>query len=177
MIVDLILVLLGILTAGILVTAVGFFILRVPFVPTPRHIASAMIGMIEWKGNERVIDLGAGDGRLLEAVKKQYPSVTAIGCEIVPTVWLLGRVRAMLKRSGVQLHLRSLFHEDVSKADVVFLYLFPGVIEKLSEKFDRELKPGTMVVCQTFGLRNKKPEKEMRVPRFGSEVSVFLYRF
>jgi hypothetical protein len=136
-----------------------------------------MMEMVAWKGGETVMDLGAGDGRLLEAVKKTYPGTTVIGCEIVPTVWLFGVLKATLKRSGVQLHLRSLFREDVSKADVVFLYLFPEVIEKVKSKLDRELKPGTMVICQTFGFNDRVPVREVRVPRWGSKVSVFLYRW
>jgi len=175
--IDLLIGLLAIVTVLLSVTVVWQLFIRVPFVPTPGHIAEAMIGLVMWKGTEHVIDLGAGDGSLLEAVKRRYPGVHAYGCEIVPTVWLLGWLRALALRTGVKLRLRSMFSEDISNADVIFLYLFPEVMEKLKTKFDAELKPGTPVITQTFGFAGKTPITELRLPRLGSEVSVFLYRW
>lgn len=160
-----------------MVTVVYQLFIKIPFVPTPGHITDAMISLIEWKGDETIIDLGAGDGRVLEEIKKRYPGAIARGCEIVPTVWLLGVFRAFMKRSGVRLRLGSMFHEDVSHADVIILYLFPGAMEKLSQKFERELPIGTRILCHTFGLKNRVPEREIRVPRLGGDVSVFLYRW
>jgi trans-aconitate methyltransferase len=165
------------MTLLILLTAIAVFVLRVPFVATPSHIADAMINLIDWKGTETVIDLGCGDGRLLEAVKKRYPKITAIGCELSPVIWLMGVLRSMVLRTGVQVYFRSIVTQDVSQTDVVFLYLFPHVMQKLQMKLDAELKPGTIVVCQTFGFPNRVPDKTIRVSRFGSEVSVFLYRW
>lgn len=164
-------------TLLLVITVVWQLFIRVPFVPTPAHIAEAMMGLVEWKGTEQVIDLGAGDGSLLEAVKRRHPGVHAQGCEIVPTVWLLGYVRALVLRTGVKLRLGSMFNEQVSDADVIFLYLFPEVMEKLKGKLDAELKPGTPVITQTFGFAGKTPVTELRLPRLGSEVSVFLYHW
>lgn len=154
-----------------------YLIFGVPFIPTPRHIADTMIGLVPWKGGETVIDLGAGDGSLLEAIRKARPDTTVRGCEIVPTVWMLGRLRAFIKRSGAKLQWRSMFRENITDADVVFLYLFPEVMEQLRAKLDTELKPGAYVVCQTFGFKDMHPLKEVRVPRLGGEVSVYLYQW
>lgn len=165
------------LTVALVVTALYHLLLGVPYVPTPRHITDAMISLIPWKGNEQVIDLGAGDGRVLEAIKHRYPQVKASGCEVVPTIWLLAIVRAFVRRSGVRLALRSMFKEDLSQADVVVLYLFPTLMKRLEEKFDHELKPGAYVVTHTFGFPNRTPLRTVRLPRLGGEVSVFLYQW
>jgi hypothetical protein len=159
------------------VTAAYYLAFGVPFIPTPHHIADAMIGLVPWKGGETVIDLGAGDGSLLEAVKKARPDTTVRGCEIVPTVWLLGVLRSFIRQSGVKLRLKSMFRENISDADVVFLYLFPHVIEELKAKLDHELRPGAYVVCQTFGFKDVRPLKEVRMLRLGGEVSVYLYQW
>lgn len=132
-----------------------------------------MIGMVPWRGNETVFDLGAGDGRILLAVKKRFPGVTAVGCEIAPTVWLLGKLR--LLGSGVRLHLKSALREDVRSADVVLLYLFPHLLRALAEKFDRELKPGTLVVSQTFAFPGRVPLEVRRARGLTGEVSVYCY--
>lgn len=159
------------------VTALWQLFIRVPFVRTPPHIAHAMIGLVPWRGGERVVDLGAGDGSLLAAVRSARPDVRAHGREIVPTVWLLGVVRAFIGRSGVRLEYGSLFTEDLSQADVVFVYLFPELMERICIKLNAELKPGSWVVCHTFGFKGVTPERETRARRFGSDVPVYLYRW
>lgn len=176
-VIDLVIGLLVILTFVLTVTAIWQFMARVPFVRTPVHIAQVMIGLVPWKGGETVIDLGAGDGSLLEAIRHAQPGTTVFGREIVPTVWLLGMVRALITRNGIHLRLGSLFNEDLSRADVVFVYLSPSFMKQLKAKFDAELKPGSWVVSHTFGFKGMQPEREVRVPRLGSEVSVYLYRW
>lgn len=175
--IDLVILALAGITAFIVITLLYHFLTPVPFVPTPAHIIDAMIGLIPWKGHEVVYDLGAGDGRILEAIKRLHPSVTVRGCEFVPSIWILARLRALVRKSGVRVALQSMRTVDVSRADVVVLYLFPALMGELAEKFDRELRPGAYVVTQTFGFPTKNPLKEVRVPRFGGEVSVFLYRW
>lgn len=177
MLINAIIVGLVLVTAFVVVTGIFLVIVGVPSVPTPLHIADAMIGLIPWKGNELVMDLGAGDGRLLERIKASHPDVTVFGCEIVPTIWLMGRLRSLIRRSGVKVQLQSLRSVDVSQADVIFLYLFPGLMKELEERFNRELKSGTYVAAQTFGFPTKKALKEIRVPRLGGEVSVWVYRW
>ena len=46
---------------GIVTFVLHLFILRVPYVPTPRKVVQAMVGMAGLKGGETVYDLGAGD--------------------------------------------------------------------------------------------------------------------
>ena len=173
----LVLGLLVLMTLLIAICAAAVFILRVPFVSTPPHIADAMSKLVDWKGDETVVDLGCGDGRLLERLKKRVPGISAIGCELSPVVWLIGVVRSVVLRTGVRVRFRSVFRQDLSGADVVVLYLFPHLMQALEEKLDRELRPGTAVLCQTFGFPDRRPEQTVRVSRFGSQVSVFLYRW
>lgn len=175
--VDIVIGLLAFFTLTLAVTVLWQLFIRVPFIRTPSHIAAAMIALVPWKGGENVIDLGAGDGSMLEAVRRARPDTRASGREIVPTIWLLGVLRALVTRSGVRLKLGSLFREDLSQADVVFVYLFPALMERIRAKLDAELKPGSWVVCHTFGFKDRTPEKTMRLPRLGSEVTVYLYRW
>lgn len=165
------------ITLGVVMTFGMHLALGVPYVPTPPHIVQAMLDLIEWRGEETVYDLGAGDGRFLLAAKDRCPGIRAIGCEAVPTVWALARVRIFLRGGGIRMRLCRMQRIDVRDADIVLLYLFPGLMQELAAKFDRELRPGTIVIAHTFGFADRVPERTLRVPRLGGEVDVFLYRW
>lgn len=175
--IDLVLGIALLLTLGVVVTGGMHLALGAPYVPTPPHIVQAMLHLVEWRGEETVYDLGAGDGRFLLAAKERYPGIRAIGCEAVPTVWALARVRMLLQGSDIRMRLCRMQRMDVRDADVVFLYLFPGLMQELEAKFDRELRPGTIVIAHTFGFADRVPVRTVRVPRLGGEVDVFLYRW
>ncbi len=136
-----------------------------------------MIELVPWKGRRTVYDLGCGDARILIAAKKMHPSIRAVGCEIVPTIWLLAVLRRFLSRTDVTLHLRSVFREDLRDADVLFLYIMPFLIAKLMPKFRRELKDGTIIVCRSFPLPGVTPLQTRTLPWLGSTTSLFLYRW
>jgi len=154
----------------------GFF-MDAPFLPTHKRVVKEMIRLAGLKGQETVMDLGAGDARILLAVKKAFPSIRAIGCERLPFVWALGRLNIFLSRRTVEWRLGNALHQDVGGADCIFLYLFPEIMRKLEEKFNRELKPGTRVVSFVFRFPNRKPLQEVSVPWLGSTSALRLYEW
>ena len=158
-------------------TLVMHAMLGVPYVPTPLRVVRTMIGLVPFRGDETVYDLGCGDGRILIAAKKTHPGIRAIGCEIVPTVWVLAAVRRFFTRTDVTLHLRSVFAEDLRDADVIFLYIMPSLIARLMPKFHRELRAGTIIVCRSFPLPGMQPLNTQTLPWLGSTTSLFLYRW
>ncbi len=174
---DLLLVFVTLITLLVIVAGLWCPFLGVPFVPTSTAIAKSMIDLVDWTEVRHVVDLGAGDGRLLASVKKRHESVRVTGYELSPVVWMLGIIRMAITRNGVRLHLQSLFRADLTDVDVVFLYLFPSIMDKLQAKLDRELRPGTIVVAQTFGFPQKIPQKVICAQSFGGEISIFLYRW
>ncbi|MBI5793463.1 N-6 DNA methylase [Candidatus Uhrbacteria bacterium] len=158
-------------------TIIMHAVLGVPYVPTPMNVVRTMVELVPFRGSETVYDLGCGDGRLLIAAKKTHPEIRAVGCEIVPTIWLLAVLRRFLSRTDVTLHLRSVFAEDLHDADVLFLYIMPFLIAKLMPKFRRELKTGTVIVCRSFPLPGLEPLTIQTLPWLGSTTSLFLYRW
>ena len=165
------------LTLLLVVTIFMHLWLRVPYVPTPRRVIEEAILMAKIEGKETVFDLGAGDGRVLLTLVRRFPQITAIGCELVPTIWLLAVIRRFLSGKRYVLHLRAAEEEDVRSADVVFVYLFPHLLSALTAKFDRELRPGTRVISHTFRFPGREPVEEKRVRGIAGETSLLLYRW
>ena len=155
------------------VTVIAHLFVPVVYVPTPRRIVERMVDAAKLRSGEVVYDLGAGDGRLLIAAKKRCPGVHARGWELVPTIWLFGRICAWWSKVDVDLRCGNAFTKDVSDANVIFLYLFPDVMESLVWKFDRELKSGTRVISHTFRFPKREPIEVIECEK----KKVYVYRW
>ena len=59
---------------------------------------------------------------------------------------------------------QDLFTTPIGEATVVTLYLLPSLNEKLMPKLQKELKPGSRVVSQSFSMGEKwPPDQTMQV--------------
>ena len=162
---------LGLMVAFTYFFIAGFF--RSPFVPSNRKTIKKMLEVAKIKKGERVIDLGCGDGRIVIAAEKRF-GARAEGYEVSIFVWLLAQMNRLLKLSPVKIYRRNFFKADLSKADVIFCYLLPEVMEKLSPKFKKELKKGARVVSASFRLPGWKIQKEYKKEK--RIAPIFIYR-
>ena len=165
------------MTALIAVTFIAHLWVPVVYIPTPHAVVKEMVALAHLRPGDCVYDLGAGDARLLIAAKRAESRISAIGCELIPTVWVFGRLCIWKSRQQVTLRFQNILRCDLRDADCVFLYLIPSLMEKLKEKFDKELRPGTRLVASVFRIPGKQPEKEVKVPWMGGERAVRVYRW
>jgi len=64
---------------------------------------------------------------------------------------------------------------DLTKADYIYLFLFPALIEKLVPKFDKELKKGTVIISHGFPVNEYKNKLIKKVER--NPFPTYYYRF
>ncbi len=173
---DLLIVLMTVVIFGIALTFLIHLWWGVPYVPTPMPIVRAMVQAAKLQPGETVYDLGAGDARLLIEAKRSQSGIRAVGFEVVPTIWLLGILRIVLSRVRVNFRCRSLFAQNLSDADVIFLYLSPSMMKRLEQKFDAELAPGTRVISNGFFFKGREPRETIHTPVFlWGKQRVFVY--
>lgn len=144
-----------------------------PFIPTASAAVKKFAAVADLKKGQRIFDLGCGDGRLLRYIEREY-GLCGQGYEIAPLVYFLARIINSLKRSRVKIRWGSLFAADLSKADVIFLYIVPMVLRRLAVKIRAECRPGTLIVSEAFPLPLLKLEKHY--PRAEGIPSFYLYR-
>ena len=173
--VDLVIVCTALLIVILAVTGVYGLFVRVPFVPTPASVARAMVDAARLRGDERVYDLGAGDGTILIQAKRAHPAIMATGVELVPTVWLLGRLKIWRSRLDVSFLRKNVMDIDVRDAGAIFLYLSPAMLARLEPKFNAELRPGTIVVSHAFTFPSRTPTDVVKLP--GPVMQRTLYRY
>ena len=149
------------------------------FVPSPPEIVRTMLELAELKPGELLYDLGSGDGRgLITAV--QVFGANAVGVEINENLVKSSQemVKGLNLTDRIQIIHGDLFNVNISKADVVMLYLFPDMINQLKLKFEKELKDGARVVSHDFNIQGWIPTKieTFNKSRLFNKHAVFLYK-
>ena len=137
--------------------------LDVPYVTTPQNVVDAMLELAEVGPNDRLLDLGSGDGRIVITAARRFGTV-GLGIEIDPTLVELSRRNA--SRQGVAQQARfivaDLLTADLSRFNVITMYLLPDVNLLLRSKL-RSLPAGTRIVSHDWDMGNWLPERTVEV--------------
>ncbi len=133
------------------------------FVPTPQVAVDKMLELAEVKKDDLLYDLGCGNGIIVVTAAKRY------GCKAVGYDIARKRVKESLANVEennvghlVQIEQRDIFTLDLSKANVITLYLLPELNVKLIPQL-KKLKPGSRIVSHDFDMRGVKPDKVVEV--------------
>lgn len=137
-----------------------------PFVPSPRRVAEAMMDLAAVRPDEVVVDLGSGWGDILVAAARR--DAQARGYEQSFILSVLTRLRGK-----VRVVRDDLFHADLRDVDVVTCYLYPRAMERLTSKFESELKPGARVVSALFPIHGWTPAQVIHI----ANRPIFLYHY
>lgn len=132
--------------------------------------------------NDVFADLGSGNGQVLFAAVDYFKVKKAYGFEIGPGPYYrtLARIYFSRKYSGkVLVSNDSFFDDNLERFDVIYLYLLPDLIKKLTPKLQKlkEIKPDVRIVSCVFELKDLKPKKTLEIyhKTFKKEVKVYLY--
>ena len=151
-----------------------------PYVPTPPEVVAKMLDMTKPKKDDVIYDIGCGDGRIVVYVAKKY-GARGVGIDIDPV--RIAESKANAKEAGVE-KLVKFRQEDATKTDIraatiVTLYLLPESNKLLRPKFERELKPGTVVVSHNYivpGWEAKEIDSATVKDADGKDHYIYLYR-
>jgi len=150
---------------GFFVSIFLFFILLpilrgAPFLPTLKERIERAIKLVELSSNQKVVDLGSGDGRVLILCAKK--GAKAIGFEINP--FLVWRANRNIRKEGLEslavAKWKNFWWQDFSSFDIVFVYGIGHIMKGLEKKLQKELKPSAKVVSFIFKFPNWQPETE-----------------
>lgn len=134
--------------------------LDVPYVPTPYDTVHRMLELADVRPDDRLIDLGSGDGRIVIAAARDWGVRGAIGVDIDPQ--RIAEANANALTAGVQDRVSfiqgDLFKMDFSDVSVLTMYLLESINLKLRPIILDTLRPGTRVVSHVFGMGEWKPD-------------------
>jgi SAM-dependent methyltransferase len=138
--------------------------LDVPYVATPQAVVDKMLEIANVTGDDYLIDLGCGDGRIPITAAQRF-GTKALGVDIDPIRVQQANTNAAGARvtDKVEFREQDLFKTDFSKATVLTMYLLPRINLELRPRILSELKPGTRVVSHAFDMGDWKPDKMVEV--------------
>jgi SAM-dependent methyltransferase len=132
--------------------------LDVIYVPTPQEVVDRMLQLAKVGPGDYMIDFGCGDGRMVVTAAKL--GARGYGVDINPQ--RIKEANENAAKAGVsdkvEFKIANLFEQDLSKADVMAMYLLTDINLRLRPKILDTMKPGTRIVSHAFDMGDWKPE-------------------
>jgi hypothetical protein len=131
------------------------------WIPTPEGLIDKMLTAAKVTGQDRLFDLGAGDGIIAITAARKF-GAKSVGIEYNPDMAQFARrkVAEAGVTDKVNIITGDIFQEDFSSATVVTLYLMPHLNLKLRPIL-LKMKPGTRVVSHAFNMGDWEPDETM----------------
>jgi uncharacterized protein (TIGR03000 family) len=133
------------------------------YLPTPQAVVEKMLELAEIKKDDVVYDLGCGDARIPVTAAKKY-GVKTWGFDIDPERIKdsLENVKKNKVEKLVTIEKKDIFTLDLSKANVVTLYLLPRLNVQLIPQLEK-LPKGSRIVSHDFDMKGVKPDKVIKM--------------
>jgi SAM-dependent methyltransferase len=144
-----------------------------PWLPT----RSKDLERIERIGNlqpgQKFYDLGCGDGRILIYLSR-HTNTSLIGIELSLFHYLLALLFTFIhRRKNVIIKLGNILQQDVSQADVVYIYGCPSRLEEVGKKLKRNLKAGAKVISYEYPIKGLIPDTiDQPTPK---DITIHIY--
>lgn len=106
----------------------------------------------------RVLDLGAGTGTVLRWLARRRSDVGLTGIEQAFLPWLMGRLTLSSRVRWLRGDYADL---NLGDYDVVYAFLSPAAMLALWEKAQVEMKPGSLLISNTFAVPGVEADAEV----------------
>jgi SAM-dependent methyltransferase len=149
-----------------------------PTISTPSESARDIINNLDLKKGETFVDFGCGFGGFLQKVSKRFPEAYFVGIENSLLAFLISKIRFIFGVGNVDIKFMNFFDYDISNVDHIYLWIFVRDLDKLKEKFEKELKKGAKVYLLDFPFTGKEPKSILNLNQsaeFGH--TLFIYEF
>ncbi|BCX14027.1 MAG: hypothetical protein KatS3mg085_559 [Candidatus Dojkabacteria bacterium] len=134
-------------------------IFSAPFYPSsPKHLEEAIKKFnIDTTQYKNFVDVGSGDGRIVRWASSK--GFIAHGIEINPFFSFISKIFRIFSRFKHRQKFinKNFFKVSFENFDIAYLYLYPEVMEKLETKIFSEMKPGSLIISNSFSFKHHKP--------------------
>jgi hypothetical protein len=148
-----------------------------PYIGIRTRAIKDLLAFAGANASDHLLDLGAGDGRVVITALKDGLVSTATGHEVARWPYFKGWVKKrLLSLNNLEWYRRNLFEANLSEATLIFLYLYPNLLQQVAHKINSEAKVGARVLCPSFEIDLSKVPR-LRLAKAGEvgKIKVYLY--
>lgn len=147
---------------------------RVPLYLSNRAAVDELARLLPARPGVRACDLGAGLGGPTLGLARRRPDAEITGVEASPLPWLICRLRSAWTRNA-RMRFGDIFAHDLSAYDLVYVFLSPAPMPRIWERACSGMRPGTLLVSNTFAIPDVEPERIIVLPG-RSDARLLIYR-
>jgi len=147
---------------------------QVPLYLSSREACDRVAELLPRAAGARVLDLGCGLGGVVARLGRLRPDCSVDGIELAPLPALLTWLR-LRGRPNCGAAMGDFWRQDLSGYDVVYAFLSPAAMPDLWRKARVEMKPGSLLVSNSFPIRGVEPHAVVPLSGRGSRA-LFLWR-
>ncbi|MGF1644557.1 MAG: class I SAM-dependent methyltransferase [Thiotrichales bacterium] len=111
----------------------------------------------------RVLDLGSGIGSLVCQLSHHAPGGRYHGIENAPLPYLISKLRSLRSRGAIRITWGNFWNYTLEPYDCVYAFLSPVPMADLWRKVQREMRPGTLLISNTFAIPGVDPRNVVEV--------------
>lgn len=123
---------------------------QVPLYLTNAKTAETVAALVP-KTSFRLVDLGCGNGRLLNRLAKSHPDSQFLGLEHAPLTWLWAKL-VNLRQKNCRIGFGSYWRQNLDTFDIVYAFLSPAPMSRLWMKATSEMSPGALLISNSFPI-------------------------
>lgn len=148
---------------GLLLIYGGGLRVRVPLYLSSRACADALSDLLPRQAGFSFADIGSGFGGLLFRVSTARPDGRYAGIETAPLPYWMSRLRSRFAGKTLRLKWGDFRKFDLGPYDVVYAFLSPVPMPALWQKAVSEMRPGSMLISNTFAIPGAAPDQVVEV--------------
>lgn len=148
-----------------------------PWWQMPDEVIKKMCKIAKISSRDTIYDLGCGTGKALIYAAKMYKT-KGVGIEIDPIRFFLAKwnIRRFHQEKQILLYKKNFFSVDISQATVIFVYLVPNALKRLTPKFLKELKPGTKFLSYIYPMPEAIFKGRLKLVTYDKENKIYYYQ-
>jgi len=84
-----------------------------------------------------------------------------------------GKIINLCNHNNIHLFTQNFLSVDLQKYDYIYLFLLPKQLDDIQEWLQKNMRPDTIIVCNTFPFTKRKPYQELRSDDHKSVIRLY----
>lgn len=148
---------------------------RVPYYPTSRASYALILAELPTDRPFTFVDIGCGFGDLLTFLSRHRPHGVFLGIEVGVLPWCIGKLKSLMSpHKNLSIRFQNMYSLDLKTFDYVYTFLSPAAMDSIWNKVDKEMKPGSVFITNSFPVPS--PADEVLVAKDERGSRIFIHR-